>query len=60
MLTHIGTQPIETERLILRRFNERDVDAVFKNWANDELVQAWYGEPVYENKDKVCELLICY
>ena len=36
MLTHNGTQTIETERLILRRFEYSDCDAVFTNWASDE------------------------
>ncbi|MEG0295158.1 MAG: GNAT family protein [Clostridium sp.] len=60
MLTHIGTQRIETERLILRKFNSTDADSVFKNWASDELVQSWYSEPIYETKEKTSELLNTY
>ena len=30
----LGTQPIETERLILRRFVEYDAQAMFENWAS--------------------------
>ena len=30
----LGTQPIETERLILRRFVEGDAEAMFDNWAS--------------------------
>ena len=30
----LGTQPIETERLILRRFVEGDAEAMFENWAS--------------------------
>ena len=30
----LGTQPIETERLILRRFVEDDAQAMFENWAS--------------------------
>ena len=30
----VGTQPIETERLILRRFVEGDAQAMFDNWAS--------------------------
>ena len=30
----LGTQPIETERLILRRFVEGDAQAMFENWAS--------------------------
>lgn len=34
-LTHKGTTTIETERLVLRRFELTDADAMFNNWAND-------------------------
>lgn len=30
----VGTQPIETERLILRRFVKNDAEAMFENWAS--------------------------
>ena len=29
----IGTQTLQTERLILRRFVESDAEAMFQNWA---------------------------
>ena len=32
-MNHIGTQTIETERLILRRFALSDAQAMFDNWA---------------------------
>lgn len=35
MLTHKGTQPIEIQRLLLRRFKPSDAEYMFKNWAND-------------------------
>lgn len=38
MLTHKGTQTIETEKLTLRRFEIADAQAMFDNWANDERV----------------------
>ena len=60
MLTHTGTQTIETERLILRRFTYDDADAVFKNWASDKHVQMMYSEPVYETKEAVMGLLEKY
>lgn len=52
-----GTQVIETERLILRRFVLNDAEDMFINWINDKEVQSNYGEPVYENIDLVRELL---
>ncbi|MBQ5315959.1 MAG: GNAT family N-acetyltransferase [Oscillospiraceae bacterium] len=59
-MTHTGTQTIETERLILRRFEYSDTDAVFKNWASDEQVQKMYSEPTYETAEAVKGLLDKY
>ena len=60
MLTHIGTKTIETERLILRRFEYADDDAMLKNWVADEKIQSLYSEPVYSTKDEVKGLLDKY
>ena len=38
MLSHKGTQPIKTERLLLRRFKQSDAEYMFNNWANDSEV----------------------
>lgn len=37
-MKHCGTQRLETERLILRRFVIEDADAMYKNWASDDEV----------------------
>ena len=34
-MKHCGTQVIETERLILRRFSIDDAEAMYRNWASD-------------------------
>ena len=47
MLTHSGTNTIETERLILRRFRYTDDDVMLKYWVADENIQSLYSEPVY-------------
>ena len=60
MLTHIDTNTIETERLILRRFEYTDDNAMLKNWVADEKIQSLYSEPVYSTKDAVRELLDKY
>lgn len=60
MLTHIGTNTIETERLILRRFEYADDNAMLKYWVADEKIQSLYSEPVYSTKDAVRELLDKY
>lgn len=38
MLTHKGTQHLETENLLLRRFNTYDAVYMYKNWATDSEV----------------------
>ena len=60
MLTHIGTQTIETDRLILRRFAYTDDDTMLKNWIADEKIQSLYSEPVYTTKAEVKALLDKY
>lgn len=57
MFKHIGTQSIETERLILRKFENGDAEDMFNNWASNPKVQLEYGEPVYLSKEQVKELL---
>ena len=60
MLTHNGTQTIETERLILRRFQYSDDDGMLRNWVADEKIQMMYSEPVYSTKEEVKGLLDKY
>lgn len=60
MLTHCGTQTIETERLILRRFAYTDDGAMLRNFIADEAVQFMYSEPVYTTKEEVKALLDKY
>ncbi len=60
MLRHNGTNTIETERLILRRFRYTDDDAMLKYWIADEKIQSLYSEPVYTTKEEVKELLDKY
>ena len=38
MLIHKGTKLIETDRLLLRKFNSNDAVHMFKNWATDSEV----------------------
>lgn len=60
MLTHIGTDTIETERLILRKFKISDDEAMLKYWIADEKIQSLYSETVYTTKAEVDELLEKY
>ena len=50
-ITHQGTITIETERLILRRFELTDADAMFNNWANDEEVTKYLSWGSHGNID---------
>lgn len=34
-MKHLGTAQIDTDRLILRKFNASDSQALLNNWAND-------------------------
>ena len=56
MVTHTGTQTIETKRLILRRFEYEDIDSMLRNWIADERTQWDYGEPSYSTPAAVREL----
>ena len=45
-MKHCGTQRIETDRLILRRYVIEDADAMYKNWASDsEVTKFLTGQP---------------
>ena len=37
-MEHKGTVLMETERLILRRFNENDIEPAYRNWTSDDRV----------------------
>ena len=56
-LTHKGTQPLETERLILRRFTVDDAEAMFRNWASDPKVTEFLTWQTHESVDFTRELL---
>ncbi len=55
-----GNQVIETERLLLRPFEEKDAEDMLRNWAGDPDIQNEYGEPVYTDITQVSELLRMY
>lgn len=60
MPAHVGTAQIETERLILRKFEYTDDENMLKYWISDPEVQSLYSEPVYSTKEEVKELLEKY
>ena len=57
MLSHKGTQPIETSRLILRRAIREDAEAMFRNWASDPEVTKYLTWPTYEKVETAYQIL---
>jgi ribosomal-protein-alanine N-acetyltransferase len=51
IMTHKGTVTLETERLILRRFETGDADAMFRNWASDTEVTKFLMWPAHTTVD---------
>ena len=49
MLTHKGTQTIETTRLTLRRAVQEDAEPMFRNWASDPEVTKYLTWPPHGN-----------
>lgn len=60
MLQKTYTETIETDRLILRRFQRSDCKSAWRNWASLPEVQLNYGEPVYETAEDTMKLLDSY
>lgn len=56
-MTHIGTQHIETERLILRRFELSDAQAMFDNWASDDEVTTYLTWPTHSDVSVTARIL---
>ncbi|GAA0077637.1 GNAT family N-acetyltransferase [Clostridium sp. CTA-5] len=50
-MKHCGTQTIETDRLILRKFIPKDSDAMYKNWASDVEVTKYLTWPAHKNQE---------
>jgi ribosomal-protein-alanine N-acetyltransferase len=57
MLSHKGTQTINTERLLLRRFEFTDANDMFKNWANDCEVTKFLAWKPHENIEVTKEII---
>ena len=50
-MNHLGTQIIETPRLVLRRFELADAEAMFCNWASDSEVTQFLSWPTHESRE---------
>ncbi len=56
-MKHIGTQLLETKRLILRRYETTDANAMFKNWASDDEVTKFLTWPSHSSIEVTRNLL---
>lgn len=50
-MRHVGTQTLETPRLILRRFTMDDAQAMYENWASDGKVTKYLTWPPHLSVD---------
>lgn len=48
VMNHMGSIEIETRRLLLRQFTERDAAAAFNNWTSDENVTKFLRWPTHK------------
>ena len=49
-MKHCGTQKLETERLVLRRYIPEDAAAMYKNWASDKEVTKFLTWPPHASQ----------
>lgn len=57
MLKHTGTKIIETQRLILRQFKEKDTSDMFNNWASDDEVTRYLSWQTHSDIEVSKEIL---
>ncbi len=50
-MKHCGTQKLETERLVLRKFMKEDACAMYNNWAADDEVTRYLTWPTHTSID---------
>jgi len=48
-MEHKGTVMLETERLILREFEEKDIEPAFRNWTSDEKLTEFLRWPTHSD-----------
>lgn len=50
-MKHAGTQRLETDRLVLRRYRKDDEEAMYRNWASDSEVTKFLTWPPHESPE---------
>ncbi len=56
-MNHLGTQQLETERLILRPFVPADAEAMYRNWASDPEVTRYLTWPCHGSPEVSAKVL---
>lgn len=56
-MNHLGTQELETERLLLRRFAMEDAGAMYRNWASDPEVTKFLTWPYHASPEVSVKVL---
>lgn len=56
-MNHAGTTKIETIRLLLRKFTEKDAEAAFRNWTSDEKVTEFLRWPTHRSVEDTKDIL---
>lgn len=59
-MRQIGTQPLETNRLLLRRMHPDDAAAMYRNWAGDAAVTRWLRWDPHPNAAHTRRLLAAW
>lgn len=57
MLKHKGTVTLETERILLRKFQLTDAEDMFKNWGSDDEVTKYLSWPTHKSLDTTKALM---
>src|SRR5512136_1544011 len=57
MLNHVGTQTIETNRVVLRKYRMNDAEDMFRNWVTDPEVSRFWGWEPHKNIEETKSLL---
>ena len=59
-MRHVGTQELETNRLLLRRLLPEDAGQMYQNWASDPEVTRWLRWEPHKNELETVGLLAAW
>lgn len=58
-MEHKGTVRLETERLILRKFAESDIESSYRNWTSDDKTTKYLTWFTHENIGVTKQVVLC-